>query len=189
MPNAAAGASAPMLRFESPASAGLSNLYLAEAKSADAVLPNAAAGASAPMLQFESPASAGLSNLYLAEAKSADAILPNAAAGASAPMLQFESPASAGLSNFSCFHSITSDVSKESNSHQSPSRPDLLKPISDPCLPSGSDWLHSHRTGEFMCLNEKRFKSLKTCSPDKSGICTSNFNIFKKGLAHSEKIL
>ena len=31
-------------------------LYLAEAKSADAVLPNAAAGASAPMLQFESPA-------------------------------------------------------------------------------------------------------------------------------------
>ena len=39
-----------------------SNLYLAEAKSADAVLPNTAAGASAPMLQFESPASAGLSN-------------------------------------------------------------------------------------------------------------------------------
>ncbi len=32
-----------MLQFESPASAGLSNLYLAEAKSADAVLPNAAA--------------------------------------------------------------------------------------------------------------------------------------------------
>ena len=81
MPNAAAGASAPMLQFESPASAGLSNLYLAEAKSADAVLPNAAAGASAPMLQFESPASAGLSNLYPAEAKSADAVLPNAAAG------------------------------------------------------------------------------------------------------------
>jgi hypothetical protein len=37
-----------MLQFESPASAGLSNLYPAEAKSADAVLPNAAAGASAP---------------------------------------------------------------------------------------------------------------------------------------------
>jgi hypothetical protein len=48
LPNAAAGASAPMLQFESPASAGLSNLYPAEAKSADAVLPNAAAGASAP---------------------------------------------------------------------------------------------------------------------------------------------
>ena len=41
----AAGASAPMLRFESPASAGLSNLYLAEAKSADAVLPVPAADA------------------------------------------------------------------------------------------------------------------------------------------------
>ncbi len=41
-----------------------SYFYLAEAKSADAVLPNAAAGASAPMLEFESPASAGLSNLY-----------------------------------------------------------------------------------------------------------------------------
>ena len=44
LPNAAAGASAPMLQFESSASAGLSNLYPAEAKSADAVLPNAAAG-------------------------------------------------------------------------------------------------------------------------------------------------
>ena len=64
LPNAAAGASAPMLQFESHASAGLSNLFLAEAKSADAVLPNAAAGASAPMLQFESHASAGLSNLF-----------------------------------------------------------------------------------------------------------------------------
>ena len=63
MPNAAAGASAPMLRFESPASAGLSNLYLAEAKSADAVLPNAAAGASAPMLRFESDTSVSLSNV------------------------------------------------------------------------------------------------------------------------------
>ena len=31
-----------MLQIESPASAGLSNLYLAEAKHADAVLPNAA---------------------------------------------------------------------------------------------------------------------------------------------------
>jgi hypothetical protein len=51
-------------------------IYLAEAKTADAVLPNAAAGASAPMLQFERPASAGLSNLYLAEAKTADAVLP-----------------------------------------------------------------------------------------------------------------
>jgi hypothetical protein len=57
----------------------ISNLYPAEAKSADAVLPNAAAGASAPMLRFESPASAGLSNIYPAEAKSADAVLPNAA--------------------------------------------------------------------------------------------------------------
>ena len=38
----------PVLQFESPASAELSNLYLAEAKSADAVLPNAAAGAAAP---------------------------------------------------------------------------------------------------------------------------------------------
>ncbi|MCH4000032.1 MAG: hypothetical protein LKG90_08985 [Lachnospiraceae bacterium] len=65
LPNAAAGASAPLLRFESSASAGFSNLYLAEAKSADAVLPNAAAGASAPMLRFESPASAGLSNFIL----------------------------------------------------------------------------------------------------------------------------
>ena len=64
LPNAAAGASAPMLQFESHASAGLSNLFLAEAKSADAVLPIAAAGASAPMLQFESHASAGLSNLF-----------------------------------------------------------------------------------------------------------------------------
>jgi hypothetical protein len=52
-------------------------LYLAEAKSADAVLPNAAAGASAPMLQFESGVSTPLSNEYLAEAKSADAVLPN----------------------------------------------------------------------------------------------------------------
>ena len=68
MPNAAAGASAPMLQFESGVSTPLSNEYLAEAKSADAVLPNAAAGASAPMLQFESPASAGLSNLYPADA-------------------------------------------------------------------------------------------------------------------------
>ncbi|MDY2945765.1 MAG: hypothetical protein SOU32_08905 [Lachnospiraceae bacterium] len=75
MPNAAAGASAPMLQFESGVSTPLSNEYLAEAKSADAVLPNAAAGASAPMLQFESPASAGLSNLY-----PADAVSPNAAA-------------------------------------------------------------------------------------------------------------
>ena len=44
-----------------------SYLYLAEAKSADAVLPNAAAGASAPMLPFESPASAGLSNFNPSE--------------------------------------------------------------------------------------------------------------------------
>jgi hypothetical protein len=29
------------------------NLYLAEAKSANAILPNAAAGASAPMLRFD----------------------------------------------------------------------------------------------------------------------------------------
>ncbi len=53
------------------------NLYLAEAKSADAVLPNAAAGASAPMLQFERAASADRSNESLAEAKTADAVLPN----------------------------------------------------------------------------------------------------------------
>jgi hypothetical protein len=32
-------------------------------------------------------------------------------------------------------------------------------------------------------------KASKPTAPKKSGICTSNFNIFKKGLAHSEKIL
>ena len=77
MPNAAAGASAPMLQFERAASADRSNESLAEAKTADAVLPNAAAGASAPMLQFERAASADRSNESLAEAKSADAVLPN----------------------------------------------------------------------------------------------------------------
>ncbi|MDD5939955.1 MAG: hypothetical protein PUC46_04115, partial [Lachnospiraceae bacterium] len=38
-------------------------LFLAEAKSAQAVSPNAAAGASAPMLLFENDASASFSNL------------------------------------------------------------------------------------------------------------------------------
>ncbi|MCH4066037.1 MAG: hypothetical protein LKE98_04530 [Lachnospiraceae bacterium] len=42
-----------VLQFERSASADRSNEYLAEAKSADAVLPNAAAGASAPMLRFD----------------------------------------------------------------------------------------------------------------------------------------
>jgi len=87
-----------------------SYLYLAEAKSADAVLPNAAAGASAPMLRFESPASADRSNESLAEAKTADAVLPNAAAGASAPMLQFERAASADRSNESLAEAKSADA-------------------------------------------------------------------------------
>jgi hypothetical protein len=64
-PNAAAGASAPMLLFENDASASFSNLFHAEAKSAQAVSPNAAAGASAPMLLFENDASASFSNFLL----------------------------------------------------------------------------------------------------------------------------
>jgi hypothetical protein len=62
LPNAAAGASAPLLRFESGISTPFSNECLAEAKSANAVLPNAAAGASAPLLRFESGVSTPLSN-------------------------------------------------------------------------------------------------------------------------------
>jgi len=53
-------------------------LYLAEAKSANAVLPNAAAGASAPMLRFESPASAGLSNLLSLHKKPVFSLLQKA---------------------------------------------------------------------------------------------------------------
>ncbi len=45
-----------------PFSNSFTNLYLTEAKSAQAVLPNVAAGASAPMLLFESDISMSLSN-------------------------------------------------------------------------------------------------------------------------------
>ena len=55
-------------------------IYLAEAKSADAVLPNAAAGASAVRMHrccgVKVLYQQDFHTIYLAEAKSADAVLP-----------------------------------------------------------------------------------------------------------------